>query len=36
MAALLLAFHAAHGHDARPQAQEAVMQATQLWTRLHR
>ena len=36
VAALLLAFHAAHGHDARPLAQEAVMQATQLWTRLHK
>ena len=36
VAALLLAFHAAHGHDARPLAQEAVMHATQLWTRLHK
>jgi hypothetical protein len=36
VAALLLAFHAAHGHDARPLAQGAVMQATQLWTRLHK
>lgn len=36
VAALLLAFHAAHGHDARPLAQDAVMQATQLWTRLHK
>ena len=36
VAALLLAFHAAHGHDPRPLAQEAVMEATQLWTRLHK
>lgn len=36
VAALLLAFHAAHGHDTRPLAQAAVMEATQLWTRLHR
>ena len=36
VAALLLAFHAAHGHDPRPPAQEAVMEATQLWTRLHK
>ena len=36
VAALLLAFHAAHGHDPRPLAQEAIMHATQLWTRLHK
>ena len=36
VAALLLAFHAAHGHDARPLAQDAVLAATQLWTRLHK
>lgn len=36
VAALLLAFHAAHGHDPRPPAQEAVFEATQLWTRLHK
>ena len=36
VAALLLTFHAAHGHDPRPLAQEAVMEATQLWTRLHK
>ena len=36
VAARLLAFHGAHGHDARPEAAEAVHQIAQLWARIHR
>ncbi|MEM1350452.1 MAG: hypothetical protein AAGI01_17965, partial [Myxococcota bacterium] len=36
VAARLLAFHGAHGHDTRDGAREAVHEIAQLWARIHR
>ena len=36
VAAALLAFHGAHGHDRSPEAQAAVHDVSQLWARIHR
>ena len=36
VAARLLAFHGAHGHDARDGARQAVHEIAQLWARIHR
>lgn len=35
VAARLLAFHGAHGHDTRDEARQAVHEIAQLWARIH-